>query len=369
VSAPGPRIRVSFDATPLLGRRTGIGVYVENLLAMLAEHEDLAIRAAAFSVRRRAALRALPPGVAVARRPVPARLLQRAWLRADVPPAEWVMGRCDVVHGTNFVLPPPRKAAGVVTVHDLSFLHYPKLVDAASLAYRDLVPRATERAAAVLTHTHAMAEEIADAYPVAADRLVVTPPGVDAAWFTPPGRPPGLPAEYLIAVGTLEPRKGLDVFLSAYRQLLAETAMPPIVLVGAAGWGPALDTAGIPAEQVILPGYVDQTQLRALVAGALALVYPTRYEGFGLPPLEALAAGTPVLASNIPAVREAVGGHARLVPSGDVPALAAAIAAVLAAPPTPAQAAAARAHAAGFTWRRCAELTADAYRRVAVRSG
>ena len=178
-----PRLRVAVDATPLLGVRTGVGRYVEHLLAELAQsRDDLKMRAAAFSLRRRSALRTLPSGMRVVHRPAPARLLQRAWRRADVPWAEVLTGRVGVVHGTNFVLPPPRRAAGVVTIHDLTFLHYPDLVDAASLAYRELVPRAVRRAAAVLTPTRAIADEVVDAYRVPADRVRVTPLGVDASW-------------------------------------------------------------------------------------------------------------------------------------------------------------------------------------------
>jgi glycosyltransferase involved in cell wall biosynthesis len=319
-------LTVALDATPLLGVRTGIGRYVEHLVAELAEMDGLRLRVAAFSVRGRSTLRALPPGVRPVHRPAPARLLHRAWLHTDRPAAEWLTGRVDVVHGTNFVLPPPRSAAGVVTVHDLAFLHYPQWVDDASRRYRELVPRAIARAAAVLTPTRAIAGELADAYGVADRKLRVTPLGVDPTWFgATPARPAGMPAEYLLAVGTREPRKGLSVLLDAYRTLLADLPdVPPLVLAGPPGWGPQLDTASL-HDRVILPGYVDAPTLRALVAGAAVLAFPSRYEGFGLPPLEALAAGTPVVASDLPVLREVLGSHARLAAPGDAAALAAAL--------------------------------------------
>jgi glycosyltransferase involved in cell wall biosynthesis len=363
------RLRIGVDVTPLLGRRTGIGRYVENLIVELAAIDSIELRAAAFSLRGRSALASLPAAVHTVHRPAPARLLNRAWMRGDLPPAEWLTGRVDVVHGTNFVLPPPRSAAGVVTVHDLSFLHYRDLVEAPSLAYRELVPRALARAAAVLTPSQAVADELIEAYRLSPDTVRVTPLGVDQAWLSAaPRQPPGIPTDYLLAVGTLEPRKGLDVLIAAYRILLAEEPQtPPLVLVGPAGWGPELDTSGIARRQIVLPGYLQLSELRGLVAGARALVFPSRYEGFGLPPLEALAAGTPVVASDIPAVREVVGSHARLVPVDDIDALADALRTTLTAPPSSADRTSARSHASTFTWRRCAELTATAYQDAAGR--
>jgi glycosyltransferase involved in cell wall biosynthesis len=358
-------LTVALDATPLLGVRTGIGRYVEHLVAELAALSGLRVRVAAFSVRRRAALRTVPAGVHVVHRPAPARLLHRAWLRGERPAAEWFTGRVDIVHGTNFVLPPPHRAAGVVTVHDLAFLHYPQLVADASLRYRELVPRAVRRAAVVLTPTRAVAGELAEAYGIPEDRLRVTPLGVDPSWYTArPARPPGVPVEYLLAVGTREPRKGLSVLLAGYRTLLAEVPdVPPLLLVGPPGWGPQLDTAGL-RDRVITLGYVDGPTLRGLVAGASALAFPSRYEGFGLPPLEALAAGTPVVASDLPVLREVLGGHARFAAPGDADALAAALRDTLERPPSAECRDAARGHARRFTWHRCAALTDGAYREV-----
>jgi glycosyltransferase involved in cell wall biosynthesis len=362
------RLQVAVDATPLIGDRTGVGTYVENLLGQLDGHHDLDLRLMAFTIRGRRELTGGAGRSRIVHRPVPARLLHRAWLRGDVPSAEWLAGRVDVVHGTNFVLPPPRSAAGVLTVHDLSFVRYPQHVNAASLAYRTLVPRGIARAARVFTPTRAVAEELIDAYRLSEDRVLVTPLGVDAAWFEAGAEPRlvGLPDDYLLAVGTLEPRKGLDVLLEAYRMVLAaDPDVPPLVLVGPPGWGPALDTAGLPTDRVLLPGFVPTQVLRGVVARARLLVFPSRYEGFGLPPLEALAAGTAVVASDIDAVREVLGGHGRLTPPGDATALAGAIDDELRATRAPAEIAAAREHAATFTWRRCADLTASAYSEAA----
>lgn len=359
------QLRVAIDATPTLGSVTGVGRYVTELIRALASHEELHISAAAFTVRQRDGLRGLPAAVHRVHRPVPARLLHRAWLTGDFPPAEAVLGRADVVHGTNFVLPPPRRAAGVVTVHDLTFAHHPQWVSNASLSYRILVPKAVARARAVLAPSQAVADEIADEYGLAPERITVTPLGVDERWFEPADPLPGWPAEYVLAVGTMEPRKGLDVLASAYRQLLGEvTDVPPLVLVGPAGWGTQPDLAALPPGRVIVPGYLSATELRAAVSHASVLAFPSRYEGFGLPPLEAMAAGTAVVASDLPAVGEVTAGHARLVPPDDPAQLAAALADVLAAPPSDADRAAARRHAHSFTWSACAERTLQVYREV-----
>jgi len=392
-------LRVGIDATPLLGVRTGVGRYVEHLLAALAARHlaaphpaaphpaaphpapgaagrpELAeLRATAFTWRGQADLAAaVPPGVTTAGRRAPARGLQALWARTELPPVEVLAGRgLDVFHATNFVLPPLRRARGLVTVHDLAYLHLPGVVSAASRRYRELVPRSVRRAAVVLTPSRATAEAVWDAYGVPADRLVVTPLGVEPVWLAaaPPDKAwladRGLPPEYLLAVGTLEPRKGLDVLVAAYRRLLAEEPdAPPLVLVGGTGWGDQPDVAALPADRIVVPGYVGGADLVGIVAGARLLAFPSRYEGFGLPPLEAMAAGVPVVASDLPPVREVTAGLVRLVPPGDPDALAAALAAELRATPDGHRRAAAREHAATMTWLRCAELTAAAYQRAA----
>jgi glycosyltransferase involved in cell wall biosynthesis len=272
----------------------------------------------------------------------------------------------------------------------------------------------------VATPTAAVATEVAEEYRLGSDRLVVTPLGVDTTWrqATPPDpawlATHGLPERYLLFVGSREPRKNLGTLLAAYRELLGERGreaagsrggaaggqgvdpaavapsatapsatapsttpspspsttaaptreVPPLVLVGPPGWGDALDTAGLPAGAVRTPGYLSEPDLALVVAGAAALVSPSWYEGFGLPALEALACGTPVVASDLPAHREVLGDQARLFPPDDPEALAAALAATLDDPGGEPARAARRTRAAGFTWENCATATLSAYRRA-----
>lgn len=378
-SDPGVLVRVTLDATPLLGPRTGVGRYVEALLRDLAARtpgdDELDLAAVAITVRGRSGLGpVLPPGVRAVGPPMPARVLQAVWARSDHPPLTLLTGRTDVVHGTNFVLPPVGRAAGVVTVHDLSFLRSPSTVTPAARAYRDLVPRSIRRAGLVLTPSRAVAAEVVEEYGLSPHKVVATPLGVDPSWALagPPDaagrRRLGIPDRWFVVVGNLEPRKNLPLLLSAYREVLAADAdTPALVLVGPPGWGPALDTHGIPADKIVFTGHRPDHELQMIVAGATALVFPTSYEGFGLPPLEAFACGVPVVASDLAVTREVLGtdaATATLVPVGDEAALAAAVARAATAGPDLAAAAARRERAGSFTWRATGRATREAYRLV-----
>jgi glycosyltransferase involved in cell wall biosynthesis len=327
-------MKVGIDATPLLGTRTGVGGYVAGLLDGFVSLGVAPPLLTAFTWR---GVDTLPAGWPRAPRRFSARALQAAWLRTDWPPVEWLTGRLDVFHGTNFVLPPTRRARGVVTVHDLAYDLHADTVTPASLRYRTLVPRALYRGTICLTPSRTVADEVRDRYSVDPGRVVPTPLG-----------------EYLLFVGSREPRKNLPVLLDALR-LLPDA--PPLVVAGPRGWG-----ADVDPSRVVLTGYLDGPRLASVVAGARAFVFPSRYEGFGLPPLEALATGTPVVASDLPVLREVLGDRAAYAPVGDAEALAAAIGQALHDGDGGAAGRAARAaHAAAYTWERCARATLAAY--------
>ena len=360
-------MRVGMDATPLVGARTGVGAYTYALAAALAALPDgPELLLVPFTWRGADAVDApVSPRIRASNRRAPARVLRELWARGPLPPVEWIAGeRLDVFHGTNYLLPPARHAAGVVTVHDLTYLHRPEWVTGDTLRYRDLVPRALRRAGAVCTVSETVRGELLEAYGfLDSSRVVVTPNGVAPHFFDAVAPSAarrselGLPADYVLALGTLEPRKGLDVLLEAWRLLLDRAPdLPPLLLVGQAGWGEALRTAGLPEGAVRLYGYAAPEVVPELLAGARLLAFPSRYEGFGLPPLEALAAGTPAVVSDLPVLREVLGDAARFAPTGDAAGLADVLHDALAEPP-PVD----RARARGFTWESCAQATTRAY--------
>jgi len=354
------RVRVLLDGTPLLGARTGIGRYTAALAEELASMPEVDMRAVAFTLRGWRRLRTvLPHGTRARGMPVSARLLRRCWLRAPFPPVELFAGFTDVVHGTNFVLPAAWRAAGVLTIHDLAFLDAPDELPPSDEHLPALVSRSAQRAAVVCTPTQTVADLTAERLGVAPEKILVTPLGVDLSWFT--ARPPsdalrarlGLPKQYLLFIGAAGPRKSLGWLLKAHE---ATADLPPLVLAG-----PGHTTV---APDVVTTGYLSDVDLRSVLAGAAALVLPSRDEGFGLPVLEAMACDVPVVCSDVPALAEVAGGHATLVPYGDSEAMGAALTEALATPPSSAVLATRRAHAAAHTWRRCAELTVQAYRRA-----
>ncbi len=349
-------VRVAVDGTPLLGERTGIGRYVAGLLdgfAALPDAPDLDLLAFTRSQAR-------PPirmGTWSGRR-VPARLLHEAWRRVPYPPIETLAGPVDVVHATNFVLPPRRRTAGVASVHDLAFLLHADTVTPAVARLRALVPRLLRTADAVITDSSAVADLVAEHLPVDRSRLHAVPLGVDPAWSRTPAPDAaargalGLPSSYVLFVGSREPRKDLGTLVRALT--LLGSAAPPLVLAGPAGWGPEVDLGG-----AVRLGYLSDEQLRTVVAGADVLALPSRDEGFGLTALEALACGTAVVASDLPVLREVLGDQATYASAGQPEAFADAIGKLVGTPESR------RAHAAPFTWRACAERTLEVYASVA----
>lgn len=368
-------LRVALDATPLIGRPTGVAAFCAGVLDGLSRREDVDPTAFAVSWRRRHAIDGrVPSGVAVATRAMPARPLHAMWGRVEAPPLEWFVGATDVVHGTNYVVPPTHRAARIVTVHDLTTVRYPELCNRATLAFPALVRRALEHGAWVHTHSRSVAEEVVDVFGADPARVRAVASGVPALATADDGAvsrylPAGV-ARYVLAVGTAEPRKDLPGLVAAFDLLAEERPDVGLVLAGPEGWGSAdlhraIDLSRARAR-VVITGWVDDAALAGLIQRASVLAYPSLYEGFGYPPLQAMAVGTPVVAARAGSIEEVLGDAALLVAPRDAGTLASAIASVLdSAEAASSLATRGRARAAAFDWDKCAAGLVALYRDAA----
>ncbi len=343
MSAP---LRVAVDATAIPPRLTGAGVYAAKLLARFARRDDLDLEVFA-AIGSFAALAA--PGLRL-------RAVRAAGL-----------GRPMRIGWTQLAAGGAARRSGVQVLHGLWH-------EAAKVRYFGwALRRAVATADRVLCVSATTARDLAEHLGVAAERVDVTPLGTD---LVPASDEEvallrariGLDGPYLLGLGTLEPRKDLPTLVRAFATLAA--ALPhTLVLAGLAGWGSdelaeAVAASGA-AERIRLTGYVPEQDKAALLSGADLLVYPSRYEGFGLPVLEAMACGTPVVTTTGGSLPEVAGDAALLVPPGDPEQLAAAVLELLGDQAAWAdQARRGRARAAAFTWERCADLTATAYRKA-----
>ena len=365
-------LRVAVDATAVPPRLTGAGVYVARVLAELAGRDDLELEV--FCAPRSAPALAAPGlrlrPVAAAGAGRPARI---AWTQLLAGRAARRAG-AGLLHGVHYELPLAARLPQVVTVHDLTLLTHPEWHEPSKVRYFGwAIRRAVAAATRVLCVSATTAADLAERLDVPADLLDVTPLGTDlrpapAERVAELRRRLGLDGPYLLGLGTVEPRKDLPTLVRAFATLAAELPHR-LVLAGLAGWGAgeleaAVAASGV-ADRVLVPGYVPEADKAALLTGADVFAYPSRYEGFGLPVLEAMACGTPVVTTTGGSLPEVAGDAATLIEPGDEHALAAAIA-KLATDPAARQDAAARgrSRAATFTWRRCAELTAAAYTRA-----
>jgi glycosyltransferase involved in cell wall biosynthesis len=343
---------VVIDADVLGRRRTGDETYVENLIRELgASGSELRLAA----VTRRPEL--VPAGV----EPVELRARSQPWRMAVSFPLLLRRLRPALGHFL-YVVPPAYRGPAVLTVQDLSFERHPELMNARDRFYfRTFVPRSARRAARVLTGSERTARDLVERYGLSPERVVVTPYGFDPV-YRPDGPTPAN-GSYALFVGGLEPRKDPVAALEAFALVNGDLRL---VLAGAARRAAEEVRATVRRlgleQRVELRGYVSKDELAALYRGAACLIFPSRYEGFGLPVIEAMASGTPVVATTAGAIPEVAGDAAILVEPGNPTALAEGIERALAEHARLRAAGLERARA--FTWAETARRTLEVYREL-----
>jgi glycosyltransferase involved in cell wall biosynthesis len=310
-SAPGYEValvRIVVDVTPLALPRTGIGNYVLGMLRGLSqagpEHEIVAFSAVAPPGKRR--IEAALDGVPVQRRlvlvPPKSHYWRTAWSRLGRGPVEWLAGPLDVFHFSDWMYPPQRTGVRATTIHDLVPLRHPDWVHPQTYRMHSRKYEHAKTCDLIVVNSEFTAGEVVDLLRLPRERICVAHPGIGPS-FIAEGPSRDLRGPYVLTVATLERRKNLETLLHAMPLVRARHPELRLAVVGAPGWqGPSLE-----AEAVLPLGYVEDDELAGLYRGASAFVYPSRFEGFGIPIVEAMACGTPVVSSAHPSMDEASG--------------------------------------------------------------
>ena len=350
-------MRIVVDVSPLARARTGIGNYLRGMLAGLAEaganeHELVAFGPSGPRGRRRIgeALAGLPVEL---RLPLLPHVARTAWSRAGRLAIERVVGALDVFHFSDWMYPPQRGGVRATTVHDLVPLRFPEWVQPETLRMHgrkyEHAARSCER---VFVNSRFTAGEVGELLGVPEERVVVAYPGIDPR-FHAEGVSADLGGPYVLTVSTLEPRKNLPALVEAFTLLRQRRPELTLAIAGLEGW----EEKPLAAEGVSLLGFVSDDELARLYRGALAFAYPSRFEGFGIPVVEALASGVPAVVSSHPSLDEASGGATLRADPDDPEAFAGALEEALAAPRGTGVE-----HASRFTWRACGEAVLAGYK-------
>jgi glycosyltransferase involved in cell wall biosynthesis len=375
--SPTARPTVAIDVTPLLGARSGIGSAVAetvNALEALEAGPDLVPYT--LSTRARLHREDVPSDTRFV--PVPARILLRSWTRGDAPRIDRWLRPAQVVHATNYLAPPSRLPT-LVSVYDCSFVRYPELCTPEVRAFDPAVRRAVARGATLHTGSEFVAGEIEEIFGPglrAAGRLVVIPLGIpplgDEAVMPPEVESEVGDAPLIVAIGTLEPRKNFTHLVGAFGALANGHADVRLVIAGNNGPArPEIDAAIARLEpgarrRVVLPGPVTDAGKRALLERATVLAYPSIYEGFGFPVLEAMSVGLPVVAARAGSIPEVAGDAALLVEPTNEDVLAEALDRVMTDDETRAELVArGRDRVQAFSWSSTARTLTSCYRRLA----
>lgn len=372
-------MRFGIDAIPLATPKTGIGHYTFELareLARAAPESEVELVSPFPILADEAA--AWPPNLQTER--VPVNSFRKHWWTIGLP-LYVKRAAYALFHGTNFNVPLWNRCPTVVTIHDLSLLLHPETHE------EHLVRRARRRlpvmaraATQIITPSASVKREVCERLKIDAGKIVAVPEAPRGS-FRPAAeeetletrRRLGVAADFILFVGTIEPRKNLVTLARAYAEILRATPLrPQLVIAGKEGWltdelFAVVKETGI-GERLRFTGYVSEDDLRALYSSCRVCVYPSLYEGFGLPPLEAMACGAPVVTTRIPSLMETVGEAARLVEPTGVQELARALVSLLSDEQERAHlSAAGLARAAQFSWAKTAQATLEVYRQAIAR--
>ena len=380
----GGRPRLILDVSPVMDQPlTGVG-YAALYLARAFLAKARAFDVILFAARaRHTPVSAFPFMEGYARKSViPGfrRLKLALWPRIEWPPIEWFAGRATLVHGLFHDLPASRGALRVATIHDLSFLRFPETHTRETISAQSrLVEHCARRADGLVTVSQCCKDEMVERYGFPEERVHVVPNGVSLEEFSAPVEQAvienvkarlGIHGSYFIYVGTLEPRKNIPRLIEAHARLYARRGdCPQLLLVGKMGWKPELVTEALrkyaASGGVVHAGYLPREEMVQALKGAVACVYPSCYEGFGMPVLEAMAAGVPVLASRADALMEVSGGTCMHVEADNEEALELGIEALLDDREGAMRLAEkGRLRAETMTWNRSADRLADVYRSI-----
>ena len=290
-------LRVVVDGRPLVGNRTGIGVHTAEITRRLPFDPPPLVASHVWIENR--------DGIEHCRFQVDPAPLGVLWQQIALPRIE-----ADVLWGPHGTLPMALRRPAVITVHDFTSITMPGRHELKTiLSFNLFIGRSVEMAYRIAAVSKTIAAETIRGFAVSPAKIEIVPNGVDE--FFSPGD--GGEGDYILFVGTLEPRKGLSDLIAAWSSL---PTRPRLVLCGAPGWRTRIGVAGVEYA-----GFVSKERLRELYRGALLFVYPSRYEGFGIPPLEAMACGVPVIATRTGAIEEYAGDAALLIDPADRDAL------------------------------------------------
>ncbi len=356
-------VRVGLDVTPLIGAPSGIHQVTRGLLDALIERDDVDVSGWMLSARG-----AVPDlGIDVHTSRLPARVVQRLWQHGSRPGVRSVAGEVDVAHGTNFLAPPSPRS--IISVQDLTPITHPEWVQPAVRAKAGALRHAVERGAMIHTSSEAVADEVVRTLGTDEAQIAVVHHAVNEVADAPRDLAVTLAGSerFVLVMGTVERRKNVTAAVSAIAALPKEVNL---VIAGTAGNDEQATRQAIAessaSERIRRIENLSGEQHAALVRHASVLCFPSLYEGFGLPPLEALRVGTAVVATAVGALPELISDRVPLVPPGDTVALTEALAAVVEDPSVD-QVVTDR--IAAMTWARATAEMASVYRRVATRAG